>query len=166
MLRHLMLTCAGALLCAGISAAGPAFAEASAGEQAKPAAKPTAKPADPPAQAAPAAKAKFVPPIRGLAEIQVTRPNTKRAGKEIVTIMKVKNVSTTGSIAGLKLDEFWYDKAGTVVTGDTYRHQKPLMPGEVIEITLRTPSDPRMNTNSYNFSHANGKISAKPVPKL
>jgi hypothetical protein len=147
--KHLMLACAGAVLL---------MAGAAVAEQAKPAA---------PAQAPPpAAPAKFVPPIRGQAELGFLRPVTKRAGKEIVTIIKVKNLSTNGSIAGLKVDEFWYDKAGDPVTGDTFRYRKPLLPGEVIEVTLRTPHNPKMDRNSYNFSHANGTIKTKRMEKF
>lgn len=148
MQTHLMLACAGAFLLT----TGAAVAE-----QAKPAA---------PAPAAPTAPAKFVPPIRGQAELGFMKPVTKRAGKEIVTTIKVKNLSATGSIAGLKVDEFWYDKAGDPVTGDSFRYRKPLLPGEVIEVTLRTPVNPKMDRNSYNFSHANGTIKTKQMAKF
>jgi hypothetical protein len=148
MQKHMMLAWAGAaLLMAGAAAA----------EQAQPAA---------PAQAAPAAPAKFIPPIRGVAELGFLTPVTKRLGKEVVTVIKVKNLSTAGSIAGLKVDEYWYDKAGDPVTGDTFRYRKPLLPGEVIEVTLRTPVNPRMDRNSYNFSHANGNIKTKKMVKF
>jgi hypothetical protein len=183
MKKHPMLACASALLLATVACvdadqgdavqdepaanAGAAAAPAAApAEQAKPAAPAAQSPAAPPAQAPAAAPTKFVPPIRGQAELGILRPVTKREGKEVVTVIKVKNLSTTGSIAGLKLDEFWYDKAGNPVTGDTYRHRKPLLPEEVIEITLRTPVDPKMHQNQYNFSHANGTIKAKTMPKF
>lgn len=148
MQKHLMVACA-FLFAAGALAA----------EQATPA-------AQAPAQTAPAATAKFVPPIRGTAELGFLKPVTKRVGNEIVTTIKVKNLSTTGSIAGLKVDEYWYDAGGDPVTGDTYRYRKPLMPGEVIEVTLRTPVNPKMNRNQYNFSHANGEIKTKSLPKF
>lgn len=149
MLKHLMLACAAAILVA---------AGALAAEQ--------QKPPSPAAAQAPAAPAKFVPPIRGQAELLIMKPVTKRVGSEIVTVIKVKNPSATGSIAGLKVDEYWYDKGGDPVTGDTFRYRKPLMPGEVIEVTLRTPVNPKMDRNQYNFSHANGEIKAKSVPKF
>ena len=38
--------------------------------------------------------------------------------------------------------------------------------GEIITITLETPSNPAMNRNQYNFSHANGEIKATLQPKL
>jgi hypothetical protein len=82
-----------------------------------------------------------------------------------VTTIKVKNRSY-GSIAGLKLDEYWYDKAGNIVTGDSKRVMKPIMPNEIVTIELRTPKDPKMNRNTFQFSHANGKVQVDTVPKF
>lgn len=148
-----LLAVAGAvLLVAGTAMAG----------QAKPAAAAQAP-------AAPAAPAKLAPPIRGVANVGVTKPVTKAGkvdGKDfIVTTMKVKNMST-GSIAGFKADEYWLDKAGNPVGGDTFRYRKPLQPNEVIELEFKTPRDPKMNTNQYKFSHANGDIKTQLLPKL
>src|SRR5687768_8042316 len=143
MQKQLMFACAGAVVLTATLAAA---------NQAKPAT---------PAQTAPAAPARFVPPIRGIAELGILSPVTKRVGKEVVTVIKIKNLSTAGSIAGLKVDEYWYDKAGDPVSGDTFRYRKPLLPGEVIEVTLRTPINPKMDRNQYNFSHANGDIKTK-----
>ena len=47
------------------------------------------------------------------------------------------------------------------VGGDVYRHPKPFMPDEVITVTLKTPKNARMTSNSYNFSHANGTVKPK-----
>jgi hypothetical protein len=122
-----------------------------------------------PAPAAPAARPKLVAPVRGVAQLGYTKPVTKNAkinGRDfIVTTIQVKNMAN-GAIAGLKVDEFWYDKAGNPVTGDTYRHPRPLQPGEVITITLETPRNASMFRNQYNFTHANGDIKAAPQPKL
>ena len=107
-------------------------------------AKPTAKPATPAAQAPPAAPVKFVPPIRGEAQVSMTKPVTSRTKDEIITKFKVKNPSANGSIAGLKISEFWYDKGGNPVSGDEFRYRKPLMPGEVIDVELRSPVNPKM----------------------
>jgi len=148
MKKHWMLACASALIL---------VAGAAAAQQAQPAT---------PAQPAPASKAKFVPPIRGQAELGFTKPVTKRVKDEIVTTIKVKNMSTTGAIAGLKVEEYWYDKAGDPVTGDRFMYRKPLLPQEIIEVTLRTPVNPKMDRNQYNFSHANGTIKTVSVPKL
>ena len=121
--------------------------------------------AAPAAQTAPAAPRKLISPVRGEAQVEYTKPNTKVAGTEVVTVIMVKNVSNA-PIAGFKLEESWIDKAGTMSGGDTYRHPKPFMPGEIITVTLRTPKNTRMASNSYNFSHANGTVKPKSVPKI
>ncbi len=113
-----------------------------------------------------AAQTKFVAPLRGEVPLEYTKPVTKVEANVVKTTIVVRNPSTSGSIAGLKVDEFWYDKAGDPVTGDTFRYRKPLLPGETIVVSLNTPKNPKMNRNSYNFSHANGAIKTKLVPKL
>ncbi|MBM3807564.1 MAG: hypothetical protein FJW22_05145 [Acidimicrobiia bacterium] len=121
-----------------------------------------------PAPAAPAAQAaprKLISPFRGDATVEFTRPVTKRAGANIVTTLMVKNTSS-GPLAGFRLEESWSDKTGNLAGGDVYRHPRPLMPNEVISITLTTPYNARMNNNSYNFIHANGNIKPKAVPKI
>ncbi len=109
-------------------------------------------------QADPAARPKFLPPVRGEAALGYTVPATKRVAGEIVTTIKVKNLSTTSNIVGLKVEEFWYDKKGDPVTGGEYRHRKPLGPGEMLDVVIHTPTNPGMDRNSYKFSHANGNI--------
>jgi hypothetical protein len=129
-------------------------------------AKPAAKPATPAAQAPPATPAKFVPPIRGEAPVSMTKPVTKRTNEEIVTTFKVKNPSATGSIAGLKISEFWYDKGGNPVSGDEFRYRKPLLPGEVIDVELRSPVNPKMASSQYKFEQANGAVKPTVVAKF
>jgi len=116
--------------------------------------------------AATAQEKKLIPPVRGEAQLDITKPATKVQGNEVVTTFVVRNPATTGAIAGLKVEENWYDKGGNPVTGDTYRHPRPLKSGEIISITLRTPRNPTMNSNQYQFSHANGTIKTNIVPKL
>jgi hypothetical protein len=140
---------------------------AAAAEQAKPAVQPpaaaTKRPNDEGASTTPQ---KLVAPIRGQAEIGYTRPVSKNDGKFITTTIKVKNLST-GAIAGLKVDEYWYDKDGNTVTGSpSFRYRKPLQPGEIIDVVLKVPVDPRMNRNQYKFEHANGTIKTTMLPKL
>jgi len=129
-------------------------------------AKPAAKPATPAAQAPPAAPAKYVPPIRGEAPVSMTKPVTSRTKDEIVTKFKVKNPSATASIAGLKISEFWYDKGGNPVSGDEFRYRKPLMPGEVIDVELRSPVNPKMASSQYKFEQANGAVKPTVVAKF
>jgi len=157
--RRTFLTLVGvALLAAGIEAG-----------QAKPKVSPppatSAKPNDEGATLAPG---KLVAPVRGEAELGYTKPAVKNDGKFLTTTMKVKNLAT-GSIAGLKIDEFWYDKDGNPITGSQpFRWRKPLQPGEVIEVVLKVPVLPSMKTgrNQYKFEHANGKIKPTLLPKL
>jgi hypothetical protein len=109
---------------------------------------------------------KLIPPIRGEAALEITKPATKLSGTEVVTVIIARNPATTGAIAGLKVEENWYDKKRNPVTGDTYRHPRPLRAGEVVTITLRTPRNPNMDTNQYQFTHANGTIKTTIVPKI
>lgn len=145
--RRTFLTLAGVVLLLAPGAA----------QQAKPAA---------PAPSTPSTPQKLVAPVRGEAELGFTQPVSKRVGNMIVTTIKVKNLSK-GAIAGLKVDEFWYDKSGEPVTGaQPFRYRKPLQPGEVITVELKVPTDPRMDRNQYKFEHANGTIKTTRLPKL
>ena len=115
---------------------------------------------------APAPATKLISPVRGEAELGYLKPVTKREGNMIVTTIKVKNLASA-PIAGLKVDEFWYDKAGEPVTGaQPFRYKKALMPGEVIDVVLKVPTNPKMDRNQYKFEHSNGTIKTKLLPKL
>lgn len=140
-------------------------AGAAAEQATKPAVKPAPAPQRPNDEKAPS---KLVAPIRGVAEIGYTKPVSKREPNMLVTTIKVKNLAS-GAIAGLKVDEFWYDKAGEPVTGaQPFRYRKPLQPGEVIEVVLRVPINSKMdmNRNQYKFEHANGTIKTTLLPKI
>jgi hypothetical protein len=112
-----------------------------------------------------AAQTKLVAPVRGNAKVEMTKPATKVSAKEIVTTFLLKNIEAA-PIAGLKVEENWYDKAGNPVMGDTFRNPKPLQPGEVITVTFKTPRVPSMQRNQYLFSHANGIVKQQVVPKI
>ncbi len=61
----------------------------------------------------------------------------------------------------------WYNKKGDAVSGSpTFRMPKPLMPGEVVEVVLRSPRHPEMARNIYMFAHGNGKVKPKKVAKF
>ena len=154
------------------AATAPAEAAAPAAE---PAAAPEAAAATEPAATAEAGEPKqgaetaatgerprFVPPIRGTANIEILAPKTIREGNEAVTRLKIRNASL-GAIAMLRVDETWYDKAGNALPGDTQRRRQLFMPGEVIDIELRVPRNPKFDSNNFQFSHANGKIDVKTV---
>ena len=134
--------------------------------QSKPGAPVTQKPA-PARPNDEGAKPKLLSPVRGEAQIQFLNPVAKADGKDmIVTTIKIKNVSNA-PIAGLKVDEFWYDKAGQPVTGaPTFRHRRPLLPGEVVDVVLRVQRVPGMDRNQFKFEHQNGTIKPTRVPKL
>ena len=116
--------------------------------------------------AASAQERKLIAPLRGEVTLDITKPNTKVVGSEVVTVISVRNPSATGAIAGLKVEENWYDKGGNPVAGDTYRHPRPLKAGEVVVITLKTPKSASMNSNKYQFTHGNGTIKTNIVPKI
>jgi hypothetical protein len=131
-------------------AVGPAFG------QAKPAAATTSTPAAP---------AKWLPPVKGMATIEVIPGKPVKKGNELVTVLKVKNTSK-GPIALLGVDEYWYNKKRETVSGDTQKVRKLIQPGEIVEVTLSSPWKADIDTNQYMFSHANGKIDAKRVTKF
>ena len=116
------------------------------------------------------AQAKYMPPIKGEAEIQLLPiaavPDFK--ANVVRTTIRLKNNSPTGSIAGLKVIQYWWDKANSPqpVSAVTQRVKKPLLPGEEITITLELPRDPKMFRDTYQFEHANGKIKIKQVKKF
>ena len=123
-----------------------------------------AKPAAP-TTPAPAARAKFMTPLKGTATIEVLRGAAKTVGKEMVTVYKIKNTSAA-PIALLKIDEYWYDKGGALVSSDTKRHKQPFGPGEVIEITTAAPVAAGAQRSQAQFSHAYGDIKPTPVKQL
>ena len=113
----------------------------------------------------PATPAKYIAPVKGVATIDVLQMPSKRVGKEMITVIKVRNTSK-GTINLLKIDEYWYDGRRQLVTTGQYAHKKaPIQPGEIVEITLRSPvpagTDPRQD--QLMFRHANGDVKATKV---
>jgi len=111
------------------------------------------------------AQTAFVAPIKGEAEIQVLpiKAVPDFAAKMVKTVIRVKNASPTGSIVGLKVEQFWYDKANAVLTATSGRIRTPLKPGEEGKIELQLPYDAKMFREQYVFTHQNGKIKIKQV---
>jgi hypothetical protein len=122
-------------------------------------AKPTA--ATPTGSTAPAAPAKFVPLVKGVAQIQYIPGPSKRVGKDVVTVFKVKNVSS-GAIGLLRVDELWYNGQRQQISGDT-ETVKRILPGEVVEVTLKSPYKDGLAQSQYMFTHVNGKVDPKKV---
>lgn len=138
----------------------------SAGQAATGAQRPNDEPA---AGAQPAAPRRLVSAVRGEAPMLYMSPSVKAGkvgGKDyIITTMQIKNVAN-GAIAGLIVEEFWYNKAGTVVTGSNYRHTKPIQPNEVVTVTLQTPRNAGMDSNQLKFKHANGDVKMTKATKF
>lgn len=112
--------------------------------------------------------AKYVAPVKGIATIEVIQTPSKRVGNEMVTVLKVRNTSK-GAINLLKADEYWYDKTMKIVTGGQYAHKKaPILPGEIVEITVRSPirGGETPYRNQVMFRHANGDAKATPVKRF
>jgi hypothetical protein len=114
---------------------------------------------------APAAPAKWVPPIKGMASIEFIEAKPTRVGNEIVTKMKVKNTSK-GAIALLTVEEFWYNTKREMTSNGVYRHRQLLNPGDVVEFSISAPNKPDINQNMLMFKHANGTIDPKRVTKF
>jgi hypothetical protein len=113
----------------------------------------------------PAQRAKFIPPVKGTATIEVIQSPPKRVGPDMVTLIKVRNTSK-GSINLLKIDEYWYDggKPAQIVSSSQYAHRKaPILPNDVVEIEMKSPYNAKMRQHQMMFTHANGKIDAKSV---
>lgn len=131
--------------------------------QAKPAQGPAAKAA--PTTTAPAVPAKWVRPVKGTATIEIIQGAPKRVGADVVSVLKIKNTSS-GAIALLKIDEYWYDRKLAIVSGDQQRITRPFNPGEIVEVTMKSPVKPDLYRNQYQFSHAQGDIKVIAVKKF
>jgi hypothetical protein len=107
---------------------------------------------------------KFSPAFKGQAELDYTKPVTKREKDMVVTTIMVKN-NATGPLLRLTIDETWYDAGGGLVTGGKGVVPR-LEPGEVATVKIETPFNAKMKANNYNFTHANGTIKPHAVPKL
>ena len=146
MFRHLAAaaTCLGAAL-----AAGPAFAQATT---------------QAPEMKSVLAGKKFTPPIRGEAIVEFTQPVTKKDLKTNMVITKITVRSASNApIPRLTIDETWFDKGGALVTGGKGVINGLLQPGEVKTVEIQTPYNPKMNSNSWNFSPG-GVDGATPSP--
>jgi hypothetical protein len=108
---------------------------------------------------------KLTPPIRGQAEVDFTKPVTKRDKDMVVTKIQVRNMSNA-PIPRLTITETWYDAGGATVGGGKGAINGLLQPGEIQTIVIETPYNAKMKANNYNFSHANGTIKPHKVDKM
>jgi len=118
----------------------------------------------PPMQSILAGK-KFIPPIKGQAEIDLVKERTRREGTTLITKIQVKNTSAA-PIPRLKVVETWYDKSGGMIPGGEAVINGLLQPGEVQTMEIRTPVNPNMSQSQLMFTHANGTIKAHAVSSL
>ena len=132
--------------------ASPALAQGQPAPAAAPAAAPQA-----PALTPILAGKNFTPPMRGQADVDFIRPDTKNDKGLVITRIKVKNTST-GPIARLTVSETWYGKDGQVVTGGKGFVNGLLKPGDTSTVEIQTPYDAKMSSNNFNFAHANGTV--------
>jgi hypothetical protein len=106
---------------------------------------------------------KFVTPLKGEVQVEFTEPQARQEGNMVVTRIKVKN-SSKGPIGGFKVDEYWYNAKGDTVSGSpTFRVLKPMMPGDIVEVVLKSPKAPDMARVNRIFGHANGTVKPKKV---
>jgi hypothetical protein len=110
---------------------------------------------------------KIAPPLKGAIEVGYDVAQ-KREGDKIVTVFHVKNISATGSIVGLMIEQYFYDKTGNPQqgTGDRQRVKTPINPGEVVTITLTSNTVPGMATPQHKFSYRDGTVKPKPMKGL
>ena len=116
---------------------------------------------------APAMK-KMAPPLKGQIDIGYVMAPMKREGDKLVQTIQIKNLSATGSIVGLQVEEYFYDKSGNPLqgTGDLQRIKQPVQPGEVISVTLTSNTAPGMTSPQYKFTYRDGKITPKALKTL
>jgi len=108
---------------------------------------------------------KFTPPIRGQADVDYVKGQSKREGTTIITKITVKNTSNA-PIPRLKVSENWYDKDGNMIPGGDAVINGLLQPGEVQVMEIRTPVNPKMLQSMYQFTHANGTVKPHAVKSL
>jgi hypothetical protein len=103
--------------------------------------------------------------LKGQARVQILTPKTSVAGEEVVSTVRVRNASNDW-IAGFTVTEYWYDREGNVVGSGSRTHRERFMPGEVLDVELRTRKGPNFFQNQFEFSHANGDVKATVVEKM
>jgi len=121
-------------------------------------------PPAPPMQSILAGK-KFIPPVRGQAEIEYVKDQTRREGSTLITKIHVKN-TMSAPIARLKVTETWYDKKNNMLPGGEGVINGLLQPGETQVVEVRTPTNPNFNVQMFMFGHANGTVKPHLVKSL
>jgi hypothetical protein len=152
-----------ALLCT-LALAPAAFAQSAKAPTKKDAAK-DATPAVAPTPPSPELlKARMRPPVKGTAYVEIIKGQSKKVGNEIITVTKVKNVSSA-PIVGFRIDEYWY-AGNTEVSLGTFRLRQALAPGEIIDAMTSSPWKPGLTGSQLQFSQANGGVKPTAVKKF
>jgi hypothetical protein len=148
----------------GATPEAQAAAAAAAAPKARPAAAESAQSAAAAESDRPAPRdAAYTPrELRGLARVQMLNPDTKVEGEEVVSRIRVRNVSRDW-IAGFMVTEHWYDDKGNAVGSGSRTHRERFMPGEVLALELRTRKSANFFQNQFEFTHANGTVNAAVV---
>jgi hypothetical protein len=156
MIRSAAATASALIFVCSLAGAPGAFAQSAKPATATPA---TGKPASAPLPA------KWVTPIKGIANVEFIQTQPKKVGDEVVTTMKVRNMSD-GAIALLKIDEYWYNKKREIVGSCTQRVKQPISPKQIVDVEIKCPYKGDIDQNQYMFSHANGQVKPKAVKKF
>ena len=162
-MRRLALTSA-AFCCLALAPA--AFAQSSKSAAATPAKKdaaPAVAPAPPPPSPE-LMKARMRPPVKGTAYVDYQQLSSKAVKDEIVTVMRVKNASTS-PIVGFRIDQYFF-KGKEEISSGTGRVRSPIAPNEIIDVTILAPVKTGITGNSMRFSHANGNVQPTAVKNL
>src|SRR3954470_4465872 len=150
-MKRLAFTSAAVLCCLALSPA--AFAQSSKAT-AKSVPNKDATPAVAPAPAplsAEVMKARMRPPVKGTAFLEIIPGAPKPVKGELVSVVKVKNVSNA-PIIGLKVDQY-FSAGGKEVSPCTYRVRNPIAPNEITDVTLSCPSKTGINGSNMMFTH-------------
>ena len=107
---------------------------------------------------------KFTPPFKGQAEVEFTKPVTKREKDMVVTTIQVRNTATA-PLLRLTIDETWYDKAGGLVTGGKGR-ASPARGGRSRDGEDRDAVEREDEREQLQLPHANGTVKPRRVDKL
>jgi hypothetical protein len=122
--------------------------------------------AAPPPKTEAAKPATWVKLHKGPATIEVLQGPAKPIAGHMVTVLKIRNTSP-GALGLLKAEEVWYDTKMQMATGDSPPPiRTPINPGQIVEITFRSPVKPDLYRSSYAFKHANGDVKITQVKKF
>src|SRR5437763_5174692 len=121
-------------------------------------------PQAPPMQSILAGK-KFIPPVKGQAEIEYVKSPTRREGSTLITKITVKN-TMNAPIPRLKVAETWYDKQQNMLPGGEAVVNGLLQPGEVQTLEVRTPTNPNFQVQMFMLTHDNGGVKPHLVKSL